>query len=373
MGKIKHMKVIVLAAGSRAGLELFQSLLDGHSQVLQLPGIIYVNEDLIRILSIKSKKNLAKEFIKNYPNFFDSRKTDVERHYMLGSNKKKYYIIDKKSLLIILLGYQKKKKKFKNDLFQKLYVIHKAYNFRIIKKDQKIFVINAHILPYVMNFDKYFPGIKYDILHTIRHPLSSISSVTNNWIKFKDGIFFTPKELYYNLELIFFGIGNLLKLKRKIYIIQLENLHQNFSIVMRNFCKVYNIKFSKSLKVSSFHNLKWWGDKISGKDLNGVNKNFRIKYDMSKFFERDIDFFQKLFGKNFLKYNYKKLNVGKFYYHIFPLRCELITWKNTLKNYKIKHILSIPYFYFKRLIFFNLSFKQKIKLPNSIGLKKTLY
>ena len=41
-------------------------------------------------------------------------------------------------------------------------------------------------------------------LHTIRHPLSSISSVTNNWIKFKDGIFFTPKELYYNLELIFF-------------------------------------------------------------------------------------------------------------------------------------------------------------------------
>ena len=68
---------------------------------------------------------------------------------------------------------------------------------------------------------------------------------------------------------------------------------------MRNFCKVYNIKFSKSLKVSSFHNLKWWGDKISGKDLNGVNKNFRIKYDMNKFFERDIDFFQKLFGKNF--------------------------------------------------------------------------
>ena len=100
----------------------------------------------------------------------------------------------KKSLLIILLGYQKKKKKFKNDLFQKLYVIHKAYNFRIIKKIKKFFVINAHILPYVMNFDKYFPGIKYDILHTIRHPLSSISSVTNNWIKFKDGIFLPQKN-----------------------------------------------------------------------------------------------------------------------------------------------------------------------------------
>ena len=72
------MKVIVLAAGSRAGLELFQSLLDGHSQVLQLPGIIYVNDDLIRILSIKSKKNLAQEFIKNY-NF----KTNLQNIYKI--------------------------------------------------------------------------------------------------------------------------------------------------------------------------------------------------------------------------------------------------------------------------------------------------
>ena len=120
---------------------------------------------------------------------------------------------------------------------------------------------------------------------------------------------------------------------------------------MRNFCKVYNIKFSKSLKVSSFHNLKWWGDKISGKDLNGVNKNFRIKYDMNKFL-RETSIFQKIIWQEFLKYNYKKLNVGKFYYHIFPLRCELITWKNTLKNYKIKHILSIPYFYFKKINIF---------------------
>ena len=140
---------------------------------------------------------------------------------------------------------------------------------------------------------------------------------------------------------------------------------------------VINIKYGENPNQKAFFIQKSkfniFNSKISGKDLNGVNKNFRIKYDMSKFFERDIDFFQKLFGKNFLKYNYKKLNVGRFYYHIFPLRCELITWKNTLKNYKIKHILSIPYFYFKRLIFFNLSFKQKIKLPNSIGLKKTLY
>ena len=63
------MKVIVLMAGSRAGLEFFQSLLDSHEEVLQLPGILYIDANLIKILSIKSKESLAKEFINQYPNF----------------------------------------------------------------------------------------------------------------------------------------------------------------------------------------------------------------------------------------------------------------------------------------------------------------
>jgi len=32
------MKTLLLVAGSRAGADFFQSLLDGHSQILQLPG-----------------------------------------------------------------------------------------------------------------------------------------------------------------------------------------------------------------------------------------------------------------------------------------------------------------------------------------------
>ncbi len=354
-------------AGSRAGLEFFQSLLDSHEEVLQLPGILYIDANLIKILSIKSKESLAKEFINQYPNFFDSRKSDIERHYMLGSNKKKFYKVEKNKFVKNFLKLSKKKRKFKNHLFDNLYLIHKAYNFKSINKSEKIFIVNAHILPYVLNFDFYFKNVNYDIIHTIRHPLSSISSATKNWIKYKNGYFFTPKELYYNLELIFFGIKNLLKLKKKIYIIQLENLHQNLHSVMREFCKIYKIKFSSSLKRSTFHNLKWWGDKISGKDLNGVNKNFKVSYDLNIFFERDINLINNIFQNKFKKYKYKKISTSSFSHHLFPLKCEYITWLNTFKNFRFKHILLIPYYYFKRIWNLNLSLSKDIKLPKSLG------
>ena len=40
------------------------------------------------------------------------------------------------------------------------------------------------------------------------------------------------------------------------------------------------------------------------------------------------------------------------------MKCEILTWKNTFKHKKLKHILSIPFFYIKRLLFVN-KFSQK--------------
>ena len=36
------MKILLLAAGGRAGSDFFHSLLDGHSQILQFPGYLKV-------------------------------------------------------------------------------------------------------------------------------------------------------------------------------------------------------------------------------------------------------------------------------------------------------------------------------------------
>ena len=98
-------------AGARAGAEFFQSLLDGHKQILQIPGILHVNDELIKVLSIKSKKKLAEEFIKKYAYYFDSRKSNIERHNMLGLKKKSFYKVNKNFFIKKFLKFSKKKKK----------------------------------------------------------------------------------------------------------------------------------------------------------------------------------------------------------------------------------------------------------------------
>ena len=97
------MKTILLVAGSRAGVEFFQSLLEGHTQILQFPGIIQTNKKLFKILSFKNPNSISSNFINNYPHFFDSRLNVRERHYMLGDDKKQYYQVDKEKFKINFL------------------------------------------------------------------------------------------------------------------------------------------------------------------------------------------------------------------------------------------------------------------------------
>jgi|TARA_B110000971_G_C19723206_1_gene369559 hypothetical protein len=40
------MKTLFLVAGSRAGIDLFQILLNGHPQILQFPGTIHTTKKL---------------------------------------------------------------------------------------------------------------------------------------------------------------------------------------------------------------------------------------------------------------------------------------------------------------------------------------
>ena len=93
------MKLILLVGGPRGGLDLFQSLLDNHDEILQFPGIIHINEKLIKILSHKSKEKIAQNFTKEYLSFFDSRKSIIERHYMLGDKKKQFYKVNTKDFI----------------------------------------------------------------------------------------------------------------------------------------------------------------------------------------------------------------------------------------------------------------------------------
>ena len=71
----------------------FQSLLDGHDQILSLPGVFYFDEFL------KVKTDFALNFTKIYEKFFDSRLNTYERHHQLGLNKNEFYRVSKEDFI----------------------------------------------------------------------------------------------------------------------------------------------------------------------------------------------------------------------------------------------------------------------------------
>ena len=371
------MKILLIVAGARSGNEFFLSLLDSHSQIIQFPGALRCNDTLLNILSNKKPENIVKDFIYNYKHFFDSRVTNdphlsnPERHNELGRKKNQFYKVDEDKFNKFFLNFHKKKVFFKNYLYFNLISLHKAYllaaNIKI--KNKKILIINSHIISYTRFLsEKILYDKKFDIIHTIRHPLSAISSSLNNFIKYKSGKYYFANSIYFNLNIIVNGIYDLLSISKNVYIIKLESVHLNNNKVISDFCNFYNLKQEKCLTKSTFMNLLWWGDKLSRKNFNGINKKFKIKYDKNNFYQKDFSFFKNILNNFLLNYNYHFENKNSnFFKNLFPLKCEIITWRNTLRHKNLIHILSIPYFYLKRIIFINFRKNSNFKYPKVFG------
>ena len=94
------MRLILLTAGGRAGSDFFHSLLDGHSQILQFPGALRVDNKLKLILKTKEKKKKAKLFIKFYPEFFNSKFNKFERWHKLVKKKNRFFKFINKTFII---------------------------------------------------------------------------------------------------------------------------------------------------------------------------------------------------------------------------------------------------------------------------------
>ena len=364
------MKAIILVTGGRGGSDFFQGLLDNHNEILQIPGILRINENFFEIFNSQNNAEIAEKFIRFVPLIFDSRKNKLERHDKLGPKRNQYYKVNKRKFRYHFERLSKKKVTKKIQIIENLY---KAYYLASNKKINKlkIILLHTHTIDYTKKLFSYETINNCVIIHTMRHPVNALQSPIRNWLKFNNGKVFFPKDLYFQKDLAINGLNNLINLNKKIYVILLENLIKNKTKVMRDFCKIFNIKFSEKLMNCTYFGKQWWGDKISGRWIGKKIKNKKINLK-DVFFESDLHYFKGLTMKIINKYyDDKNLNSRNFFlYKLSPTKAEYLVWKNTLKHRKIKHILSIPYFYIKRVFFLNSFFVKKHFLPYSIGSKK---
>lgn len=364
------MKIILLAAGGRAGSDFFHSLLDGHSQILQFPGYLRIDDNFKMLFKLNDSKEIAEKFIKTHPEFFFSKINKFERWNKLGKKRNNFFKVRKK---IFIKNFIKLSEKDDNNL-KVLKKLHYSYFLTRKKKiyNKKILFIHTHLLSWTKNFIKLFKPKNFDIIHTIRHPLAALNSQQKSWLNYEKGGNYFPRDLYYHINTVVNCIFNLKKLG-KVHIIQLERLHTRNSEVMKNFCLKFKIKYEKIMSRSTKNNMKWWGDEVSGKFISGINKKHKIRIDKEYFYERDLIFFQNITRDIIRKYNYKfYYKKNNILFNILPMKCEILVWRNTIKNifykgFRWKHFLSIPIFYLIRISTINssvINFK-KISLPKS--------
>ena len=356
------MKLIVLIPiTARSGSEFFQSLLDDHDQIAQLPGFFYVDEFLTKIRNVKSLDLIANIFINSYEEYFDSRlKSEMERHDRLGVNKNEFYIVNKDKFINCFKEILKNKKHNNQNIIQAINLAYAKASGKDISKI-KIIILQIHHLHRVHSIKNF----EFDIVFTCRNPVSSISSYMDNLAYYKKKIPL-PWPFYYNSVRINECFNYLEKIDRESFLIKLEDLHLNNENTMKNFCKIFNLEYKKSMTLSTFHNKLWWGDACSKKDLNGVNANFKNKINYKNFFKKDLFIIENKYSFIFNNYNYQKSsndkNIFKIYYFL-PFKFELIIFFKNLINFKIKNTIMSIYYFLKRLL------KMK-KLKTELKLKK---
>lgn len=358
----------MLFTGGRSGSDLLQSLFDGHKEVAQFPGILHFSKDLLKIFELKDPQKIAKKFIYLNQLYFDSRLNKKERHDKLGKKKNEFYIVDKELFEKNFIAIFNKSKKNNLDI---LICLHKAYMLSKNLKQNKLKVILLHI-HLIENFQNYLKVLNVyknsKILVTYRDPLVSMCSTVKHWTNYGKGKYMTPRHLFVNYQFHFNIFKNLKKYKNKIRVIKLEKIHTESKKTLKKLCKFIDVKYSNSLLHSTYFDKKWWGDSISKKYLDGLNSNFKNKFDKNIFRDDELKFIENKIINILIKYDYPirstiLAKVDKYYFPLFKL--EKIFYRCTLKKLKIKTKLSIIFYYIKRLILFKEKFLKR-NLPNEI-------
>ena len=362
------MKIILLFTGGRSGSDLLQSLLDGHPEVAQFPAILNFTKDFLKIFDLKDPKIIAQKFIELNKLYFDSRLNKIERHNKLGKKKNEFYIVDKILFIQNFLSIYNKSKKKKLDI---LVCLHKAYMLcrNPKQKKLKIILLHIHLFENFKNYLKVFNVFRdTKILITYRDPLVSMCSTVKHWTIYGEGRYMTPRQLYTNYQFHFNIFNNLKRYKNKTRVVKLEKIHTRSKKTLKRLSKFIGIRYSNTLLCSTYFDKKWWGDSISKKYLNGLNSEFKNKFDKKIFKSNELEFIENKIINILTKYNYPIrtkviTKVDKYYFPLFTL--EKIFYIKILKKFNLKTKFSIIFFYLKRLYLFRKKFLKE-NLPYEI-------
>ena len=358
------MKIVVLIGGGRSGIDFLQSLLDSHPAISQFPGVFYFDEFWPYVKNKKNPEDIIDYFLEKNKKFFDSRLNIMERHYMLGKNKDSFYLIDQELFKKKFINFFDEKKFDKINLLKWLHLSYSSTSHENIDQ-KKIIILHLHHVSRI----KVLDGLDFECIYTIRDPLASYTSLMKHWLSFGGSKNVTPSTYFFHMNRMFNGLKDTINIQQKTHVVKLENLHIDNVKVMRDLSNKLDISYNPAMTQSTYHGKLWWGDKVSGKDLNGVNPNFKNYVDEKLFFKKDIQCIESYLKPFILKYEYSfrskglRNNLIKF----LPFKFELIIWFRTIVSMNIKEIILIAILWYRRVKLMDKNNYKFVKFPTHVG------
>lgn len=363
---VENLKKVLLVATGRTGSDFFQSLLDGHSEILQFTGIWYFHQWWKEAKCKENLTDLINEFIWhnciycNHIAKFKSYYNKEERWDQLGNNKNEFFEVDinifRQHMLNILGDKELNSRNF-------FLGVNLAYGLSVgsdIKKTKIIFY-HIHHIPKLKEFKEDFE--EFDVIAMTREPRNTLVSGIEHWKRYNVNTY-NSGFLYQLLNRIFEESEPATQYTKNVKTLKLEDLHLFSKEILEEFCKIYGLKFEDCLFKSSYHGRKWWGDALSVQYLDGFNRHIMEKKWKDKLFFYD-NFLIGFILKDRLKHHgYSYTNKMPkiylpfvFFLIILPMKYELkmliYNFRNC-KSLKDKNsvLLRATFFYVSRVLLY---------------------
>ncbi|MBN9542970.1 MAG: sulfotransferase [Alphaproteobacteria bacterium] len=278
------MKILAIQNFGTSGTTLMHSYLDGHPQVLSLPGLFGYEAYKLWFskYSNLTHDNIISEHLNDFNYFFDSNTHLQEVHGLndMGDNHNKNASIDKDLYLKYFEDFFPEKFTRKDFYISMMKSYNLALGRDITNAQYMVFPIHSQKKSVAQALCEDFEHVYF--LYMLREPIQNIGSLAKHiakntvWLKV-NALESAISQIYsdesqhigrYKVH----GIVPYYKTSNSTYgALKLEDLHSNKHESLAALCKWLSIDWNDCLLDSTFCGYKWWNRKESAR-VNGQNE-----------------------------------------------------------------------------------------------------
>jgi hypothetical protein len=374
---------MVIVTAPRAGSDFFQSLLDGHPQILQLPGQFQFYEFWTSALCREDLEDLIQEFVWHRFHLpkFKSRYQIDERWNMLGEHKSDSFEVSIPEFVNHLRQLMEGRAITSRNFFVAVHAAYALASQRVLKMERgcveeqpqpdkhaealvnsgglrlveddtaalrhfsstlssqevmgaRLLVCHLHEYYHLPAFANDFQDVR--VIYCTRDPRSALVSTVEHLM-----CDYNRRNLHflrYWLKWIFADAEQVLPVTAKVKALPLERLHKHGISVLEEFCRDFGLDYHPCLLESTWQGKQWWGDARSKKFLDGLNFRLLEKPWENKLHRVDVFLLEFLLGERMSTYGHTPSAAPKRWHFLIaplllfvPMKYE---WQIALDHFK---------------------------------------